>query len=71
MGNPILLGVYEHYKGNRYEVVGFATHSENLETMVIYKAMYGDKSTWCRPLSMWNNDIEVDGKTVKRFEYVG
>lgn len=69
--NLIPLGVYRHYKGNQYEVVGFAKHSETLEDMVIYKALYGEGGTWVRPLSMWENPIEVDGKTVKRFEYVG
>ena len=68
--NPIPPGVYRHYKGNMYEVVGFAKHSETLEDMVVYKALYGEGGTWVRPLSMWNNPIEVDGKTVKRFEYV-
>ena len=67
----IPLGVYRHYKGNQYEVVGFAKHSETVEDMVIYKALYGERGTWVRPLSMWENPIEVDGKTVKRFEYVG
>jgi hypothetical protein len=69
--SPIPLGIYRHYKGNRYEVIGFAKHSETLEDMVLYKALYGDHGTWVRPLSMWGNLIEVDGKTVKRFEYVG
>jgi hypothetical protein len=69
--NPILLGVYRHYKGNKYEVTGFAKHSETLEDMVIYKAISGDKSTWVRPLEMWSDEIEVDGKTVKRFEHEG
>ncbi len=69
--NPIPLGVYRHYKGNEYEVVGFAKHSETLEDMVIYKALYGEGGMWVRPLSMWENHIEVDGKTVKRFEYTG
>jgi hypothetical protein len=69
--NPIPLGIYRHYKGNQYEVIGFAKHSEMLEDMVIYKALYGERGTWVRPLSMWDNPIEVDGKTVKRFEYVG
>lgn len=67
---PIPLGVYNHYKGKQYEVVGFAKHSETLEDMVIYKALYGEGGTWVRPLSMWENLIEVDGKTVKRFEIV-
>jgi len=69
--NPIRTGMYRHYKGNRYEVTGFARHSETLEEMVIYKALYGDFSTWVRPLDMWENPIEVDGKIVKRFEYIG
>ena len=62
-------GTYRHYKGNMYEVVGHAKHSETLEDMVIYKALYGEGGTWVRPLSMWENPIDVDGKTVKRFEY--
>ena len=69
--SSIPLGVYLHYKGNKYEVVGFAKHSETLEDMVIYKALYGDGGTWVRPLSMWENLIETDGKSVKRFEYIG
>ena len=68
--NPIPLGVYRHYKGNQYEVIGFAKHSETLEDMVIYKALYGDGGTWVRPLLMWENLIDVDGKAVKRFEYI-
>jgi len=68
--NPILLGKYRHYKGDQYEVIGFAKHSETLEDMVVYKALYGDRLTWVRPLSMWENPIEVDGKAVKRFEYI-
>lgn len=69
--NPIPLGVYRHYKGNQYVVIGFSKHSETLEDMVIYKALYGEGGTWVRPLSMWENPIEVDGKAVKRFEYIG
>jgi hypothetical protein len=69
--NQIPLGIYRHYKGNQYEVIGFAKHSETLEDMVIYKALYGERGIWVRPINMWNNLIEVDGKTVKRFEYFG
>ena len=69
--DPITRGIYRHYKGNQYEVVGFAKHSETLEDMVVYKALYGDCGTWVRPLSMWDNMIEIDGKAVKRFEYIG
>ena len=68
--NPIPLGLYRHYKGNHYEVIGFATHSETLEDMVVYKALYGERGTWVRPLTMWENPIEVDGKTVKRFDNI-
>jgi 5'(3')-deoxyribonucleotidase len=69
--NLIKLGVYRHYKGNEYEVVGFAKHSETTEAMVVYKALYGEGETWTRPLSMWENLIDVSGRMVKRFEYVG
>lgn len=69
--NPIPLGLYRHYKGNQYEVIGFAKHSETMEDMVIYKALYGEGGTWVRPLSMWGNLVDVDGKTAKRFEYIG
>ena len=68
---PVPLGVYRHYKGNEYEVIGFARHSETLEDMVIYKALYGDGGTWVRPLSMWEELVNVAGKEVKRFEYIG
>ena len=56
---------------NQYEVIEFATYSETLEDLVIYKSIYGERGTWVRPLSMWENLIEANGKTVKRFEYVG
>lgn len=68
---PIPLGVYRHYKGNLYEVVGLARHSETLEDMVVYKALYGEHGTWVRPACMWQNPIESGGGTVKRFEYIG
>ena len=64
----IKIGIYRHYKGNKYEVIGIANHSETLEKMVVYKALYGDGEIWVRPLSMWNEEIEVDGNKVKRFE---
>lgn len=62
-------GIYKHYKGNRYELVAIATHSETLEKMVVYKALYGDGEIWVRPASMWDEEVEVDGKKVLRFEY--
>ena len=69
--NLISLGIYRHYKGHQYEVVGFAKHSETLEEMVIYKALYGEQAIWVRPLSMQDNPIQIDQKTVKRFEDIG
>jgi len=63
-------GIYRHYKGNLYEVTGIANHSETLEKMVIYKALYGKGETWVRPLCMWNDDITIGEKTVKRFTLI-
>ena len=67
----IKLGRYRHFKGKEYEVLGLAKHSETLEPMVIYRALYGNHDTWVRPLSMWDEQIERDGVSVKRFTYVG
>ena len=64
------LGKYRHYKGNEYEVIGIANHSETLEKMVVYRALYGDGQIWVRPLYMWDELVEVNGRTVKRFEFV-
>ncbi len=63
-------GKYRHYKGNVYEVVGIAKHSETLEEMVVYKALYGDGELWVRPIHMWNEEVLVNGKTVRRFEKI-
>ena len=64
-------GRYRHFKGNEYEVLYVAKHSETLEPMVVYKALYGEGGIWVRPASMWNETVERDGKTFKRFEYMG
>ena len=64
-------GIYKHYKGNRYELLEVATHSETLEKMIVYKALYGNGEVWVRPASMWNEEVEINGKKVLRFEYVG
>ena len=66
----IKLGRYRHFKGNEYEVIGIAKHSETLEPMVIYKALYDNGSLWVRPASMWNETVERDGKVFKRFTYI-
>jgi len=67
----IKLGIYKHYKGNMYEVIGIANHSESLEPMVVYRALYGQNDLWVRPMSMWDNEITLaSGDKVKRFELV-
>jgi len=67
--NPIPLGRYRHYKGNDYSVVGFARHSETEEVMVLYVPLYGDGGYWVRPLSMFTESVEIDGKTLPRFAF--
>ena len=64
-------GRYRHFKGNEYEVLAIAKHSETTEDYVVYKALYGDAGVWVRPASMWNETVERDGKTYKRFTYIG
>jgi hypothetical protein len=68
----IELGFYKHYKGNIYEVIGVAKHSETLEEMVVYKATYQPEgqNLWVRPLKMFLESISVDGQSVKRFEKI-
>jgi len=68
--NTIKLGKYRHFKGNEYEVIGIAKHSETLEEMVVYRPLYGEGGLWVRPASMWNEEITRDGKTFKRFAKV-
>ena len=63
----IPLGRYRHFKGNEYEVIAIARHSETLEPMVVYRALYGEFGLWVRPASMWNETVERDGKTYRRF----
>lgn len=70
MENKLRTGIYEHFKGNRYEVIGVARHSETLEEMVVYKKLYGDGGMWVRPLAMFLEEIEVDGKKVPRFKLI-
>ena len=65
------IGRYKHYKGSMYEVLMTARHSETEEWMVVYKTLYGDFSTWVRPFEMFVEEVEVEGKVVRRFEFVG
>ena len=66
----IKLGIYRHFKGNMYEVIGIAKNSETLEETVVYRALYGDGGLWVRPASMWNETVVKDGKEFKRFEFI-
>lgn len=64
-------GRYRHFKGKEYEVLGVARHSETEEELVVYRALYGDFGLWVRPVSMRNETVERDGKTFRRFTYIG
>lgn len=64
-------GRYRHFKGKEYEVLGVARHSETEEELVVYRALYGDFGLWVRPVSMWNETVDRDGKTFRRFTYIG
>ncbi|MBE7086008.1 MAG: DUF1653 domain-containing protein [Clostridiales bacterium] len=66
----IKIGKYRHFKGNEYEVLAIAKHSETQEEMVVYRALYGDGGVWVRPACMWNETVERDGKRYKRFTFV-
>lgn len=69
--DEIKTGKYKHFKGNEYEVIAIARHSETLEDMVVYRALYGDFGFWVRPASMWNEIVEHEGQKMKRFTYIG
>ncbi len=64
-------GRWRHCKGMEYEVLGVAAHSETLEPMVVYRALYGEGSLWVRPASMWLETVEREGQSVPRFTYLG
>lgn len=64
-------GKYRHFKGNEYEVLYIAKHSETLEPMVVYRALYDEGSVWVRPASMWEEHVEKNGYSGPRFFYVG
>jgi hypothetical protein len=60
-------GTYRHYKGNLYEVIGVAAHSETEEPMVVYRALYGERGLWVRPLEMFAEDVQLEGESIRRF----
>ena len=64
-------GKYRHFKGGEYEVLGVARHSETEEELVVYRALYGAGGLWVRPVSMWTETVERDGKRFARFTYIG
>lgn len=64
-------GRYRHYKGNEYEVIGIARHSETEEEVVVYRKLYGDCSLWVRPRGMFLESVMVDGEEKPRFELLG
>lgn len=64
-------GIYKHYKGNLYEVLDMARHSETEELLVVYRTLYDESGTWVRPYEMFIEDVKLEDKVLKRFEYMG
>ena len=67
----IKIGRYRHFKGNEYQVVGMARHSETMEEMVVYRALYDEGGLWVRPAHMWSEQVDRDGYSGPRFAYIG
>lgn len=63
-------GIYRHFKGNLYRLLCVARHSETLEPMAVYQALYGERGVWVRPLSMWSETVVHEGACVSRFSYI-
>lgn len=63
-------GIYRHYKGNEYEVIGVATHSEDETELVVYRPLYGERGLWVRPLAMFTETVELGEKSMLRFEFI-
>jgi hypothetical protein len=61
-------GIYQHYKGQYYEVIDVAVHTETLEELVVYRALYGERGLWVRPLKMFLEDVEIDNVKIPRFQ---
>jgi cyclomaltodextrinase len=73
MSDPHVIkpGRYRHFKGNEYDVIGVARDSETLQALVVYRALYGERGLWVRPLEMFTEVIEREGQRLPRFSYVG
>jgi len=69
--DTVRTGRWKHFKGKEYRVLGTALHSETMEPMVVYQALYGEGALWVRPAAMWNETVERDGVTLPRFTYIG
>lgn len=68
--HTLIPGVYQHFKGNQYRVLALARHSETLEEVVVYQALYGDRGFWVRPAAMFLASVEHEGKIIPRFRFV-
>lgn len=68
--SSVARGIYRHYKGNLYQVLHTAQHSETEEALVVYRCLYGEYDVWVRPLTMFTETVEVDGKEIPRFELI-
>ena len=64
-------GKYRHFKGNEYELIGLAHHSENMEPMIVYRALYGEGGLWVRPAAMWSETVDREDYHGPRFQYIG
>jgi cyclomaltodextrinase len=69
--SQLQLGRYRHFKGNEYAVLGIARDSDTMTEMVVYRALYGERGLWVRPLSMFTAEVERDGRRMPRFQYIG
>ena len=67
----VIPGLYRHYKGNDYQVIGVAKHSEDDSELVVYRPLYGDRSLWVRPLQMFVETVDIEGQRLPRFRYMG
>ena len=70
MKELVIGGIYKHYKGNEYKVIGVAKHSETLQELVVYQALYGEMGLWARPKTMFLERIQKDGKEIERFAFI-
>ena len=71
MNDSLRPGKYRHFKGGEYELIGVATHSETMESMVVYRALYGEQGLWVRPAAMWTEKVENGNYSGPRFQYIG